>query len=474
MFLVLVLACQAPAPLPDADTLVDSGGDDSGCFTCPDPWEGTLGPSAFSTSRARTRDNPLKGFMTAYQWGAPANDFPDQLEFLYLPMADLWGEGGETLGTGLEPHLEAAAERGHHLVVRVYIDYPAQPSGLPGYLEGSVDCASYEDHGGGCSPDYDDPDLLGAMLGLIASMGGRYDGDPRLGFVQVGLLGFWGEWHTWPNPEWFPSQATQEAVLDAYETAFQTTQLQVRYATQENAGRRIGYHDDSFAYSTLGDVDWFFVSQMESAGAQERWKEVVIGGELRPELQGVVFEEGYELGTYAQDVSACIDATHASYLLNYTAFNGDGVGYTGEERARAEEAALALGYQFEVVGAALGASDRIDDTAQASLSVEISQTGVAPFYYPLFLQVKAEGLAERVEGTESLNLLPGEQTTVQVDLGRVQLDLLQAPLVLGLDSPLLQEGQRIRFATETPWSTETDEVVLRFEVDEETDPGWGS
>ena len=26
----------------------------------------------------------------------------------------------------------------------------------------------------------------------------RYDGDPRIGFVQLGLLGFWGEWHTYP------------------------------------------------------------------------------------------------------------------------------------------------------------------------------------------------------------------------------------------------------------------------------------
>ena len=41
--------------------------------------------------------------------------------------------------------------------------------------------------------------------------------------------------------------------------------------------------------------------------------------------------------TYAQDLGECIEATHASYLLNYTAFNGDGVGYEGDERERAEE-----------------------------------------------------------------------------------------------------------------------------------------
>ena len=34
--------------------------------------------------------------MTSYAWGQPANDFPHQMEFLYLPMADLWGPDGET------------------------------------------------------------------------------------------------------------------------------------------------------------------------------------------------------------------------------------------------------------------------------------------------------------------------------------------------------------------------------------------
>jgi len=36
----------------------------------------------------------------------------------------------------------------------------------------------------------------------------RYDGDTRIGYIQLGLLGFWGEWHTWtgdPSTDtWIP------------------------------------------------------------------------------------------------------------------------------------------------------------------------------------------------------------------------------------------------------------------------------
>jgi hypothetical protein len=461
---LVLLACTGTADKGTEPT----GDTSSSSSTCEDPCETPSTASverSLSPNAALTRDNPLKGFMTSYLWGEPASDFPDQMEFLYLPMADLWDEKGETLETGLEPHLVAAAERRHHAVIRIYIDYPASEIGLPGYLSELVDCEPYEDHGGGCSPDYDDPDLLEAMLGLISAMGERYDADPRLGFVQVGLLGFWGEWHTYPYTEWFPSEETQDAVLGAFDAAFQTTQLQVRTPAASSMERRIGFHDDSFAYSTIGDVDWFFLPGLETAGAQDRWQEVSIGGELRPELQSEVFSEDYETGTYAQDIGECIEATHASYLLNYYAFNGDGVGYQDDERERAEEAALAMGYQFEIESLTLSATGLLEGTVEASIFVELSQTGVAPFYYPLYLSADSDGLDTIVTGTEDLQtLLPGETRTFTVDFGRVSVDVIHQFLTLRLTSPMLQSGQSIAFASQSLWTADTGEITLSWEI----------
>ena len=59
-----------------------------------------------------------------------------------------------------------------------------------------------------------------ALEGLISAMGKRYDRHPRVAFIQLGLLGFWGEWHTYPRNELFASEKTRRRVLEAYRKAF--------------------------------------------------------------------------------------------------------------------------------------------------------------------------------------------------------------------------------------------------------------
>lgn len=470
-------ASDAPAPDTDVSQPKDSADTGSDCgdlCTIPSSAsvETVLDVALLSTEVTRTRDNPLRGFMTSYSWNEPANDFPHQLEYFYVPMANVWDENGETFDSGLEPLIAAAAARGHHTVMRVYIDYPGNESGLPAYLADQVSCQTYTDFGGGCSPDYDDPDLVDAMLGLIEALGSRYDGDPRLGFLQVGLLGFWGEWHTWPHDDWFPSPDTQMSLLNAYDAAFQHTHMQIRLPHANALSLRMGFHDDSFAYYTIGDVDWFFVPILESVGAQNRWQEVVIGGELRPELQGWVFDEDYELGTYQQDFDECVQATHVTYLLNYNAFNESNTGYVGAEKERAEAAVLKMGYQFELVGASLSASGLLDGMVEVQISVDISQTGVAPFYYPIMLQLDSDALDAPIVSTEDLKtLLPDDSRTVVFDLGRVSVDVLNQPVRVSLTSDMLLEGQSIAFATETPWDAKDGQTQVAWDMGCQTESG---
>jgi hypothetical protein len=452
----------ADDPGGEHDSGEPASGDDTAtdCDACPEStvtamW--SMDTTEWAFDSARTRNNALKGFITSYLWGTPVTDFPDQMEFLYLPMNQLWGPEGDRIDEALEPLMAAAAERNHHVVLRVFVDYPSRPTGLPEHLAETVSCNPYTEHGGGCSPDYDHPDMLAAMVGLIEALGARYNGDPRLGFVQLGMLGFWGEWHTWPHGDWFPSVDTQNAVLDAYEAAFPDTFLQARYPSTSMTSRSVGYHDDSFAHSTLGDIDWFFHPRTVASGAEYRWHDMPIGGELRPELQGEVFSDSYVLGEYAQDMNACIDTTHVSYLLNFYAFNGDGTGYVGDDRTRAEQAAIRMGYQFELRAASLRLSGLDGDTVEATVSVEIEQSGVAPFYYPLFVSVASDSLGTGAVGTTDLSdLLPGVRRTINLPLGRVAVAGLSEPWTLTLDGPMISAGQRVRLGTAVP-GTATDE-----------------
>jgi hypothetical protein len=82
-------------------------------------------------------------------------------------------------------------------------------------------------------PDWNDRDFQERLNQLIVQLGQRYNGDPRIAWVDIGFYGNWGEWHIWPFHEGYPrpggaEKATEEskqAIIDAMGRAFDRTQL---------------------------------------------------------------------------------------------------------------------------------------------------------------------------------------------------------------------------------------------------------
>lgn len=411
---------------------------------------------SFTYSRDATSGNPLKGFITSnYNWGEPANDFPQSMEFAYLPLsAVLKGTDQYDFENGLEPIIEAAAARNHHIIPRIYIDYPNLASGMPEHLAPVVPCSQYTEHGGGCAPDYSSPELQSAILNFIAAFGDTYDGDKRIAFIQLGLLGFWGEWHTYPHTTWFADETFQRAVIDAFDDAFDQTKLQIRYPLLDTPQRDIGFHDDSYAYATVGVVDWFFWSRVVAAGAESNWMVAPMGGEVYPPLQQILFSDSYTLGTYSQDFTTITETTHATYMLIYQAFNMNGSGYVDSQREAAEQAALHMGYEFTLKDVVVDAGSLNDTKVDVTLTVTIQNSGVAPFYYPLTLDILSalddSTLMQRT-GIESLMPSP-EGTTYTMSLENLPVASLNGGLVLRLHSEQLLEQQHIRWANETQLS----------------------
>ena len=207
--------------------------------------------------------------------------------------------------------------------MRFYLDYPQScyyTCAVPQFLiDGGLSFNNYSRHGGGMSPDYADEALVSALEAFIARLGSRYDADPRVAYVQLGLLGFWGEWHTYPHNSWIPA-ATRTRVIAAFAYAFNTTQLQLRdpsdypgASAHPGAAARFGLHDDSFAYSTLdgaynGGVStgWYFWPKVLAKGVADFWGVGVMGGELRPELQDEAFEDDYPANTQYKQARAAL------------------------------------------------------------------------------------------------------------------------------------------------------------------------
>ncbi len=77
-------------------------------------------------------------------------------------------------------------------------------------------------------PVWDDPYYLQAHKDFVAALAAKYDGDPRVEFIDVRPFGDWGEWHTSSVVEnLIPSVAVQEDMIKFYADSFSSTTLAI-------------------------------------------------------------------------------------------------------------------------------------------------------------------------------------------------------------------------------------------------------
>ncbi len=404
-------------------------------------------------------DNPLRG-LVPYQ-GELRSVFPHSLEFNYLPLSDLMKGPNDFDWSPLESLLDDVASRGHQTIFRVWVEFPGEPIGIPQYLiddglkvtewlnENTAPFPAKKEW----TPDYEDPRMRLAFQNFIAALGEKYDGDPRVGYITAGLLGSWGEWHTYPRTELFASKEVQTEVLDAFVNAFQSTPILLRYPAgpdqyfqADNSQAPVGYHDDSFAWATLEtgakDDGWFFMAAMRQGGCEDKWKSHPIGGEIRPELWGEIFDnQSNGSDTKGQDFSECLEQTHATWLMDSGIFNLEI--QTPETKQVAIRKIQKMGYEFFASSFSVSALEN----NQVRILVNVRNMGVAPFYHDWRLEVGRwkNGIVEKTWPTEQTmqQILPGETKTLIFDVdGKVEDDFL-----LRVVNPL-SGGLPLRFANE--------------------------
>ena len=363
---------------------------------------------------------PFSGFTAAREWGS-IDKRPATLEFLYIPInAVVTGKDMYDWSTVFEVALAAAAHQHRHVIVRFYLDYPGKVNGVPQYLiDAGLTMNMYTEYGGGTSVNYFDSNLIDFLVTFITNFGNKYDTDHRVGYVQCGVLGFWGEWHTYPHTNWFPTLPTQNRIFDAYISAFPTTMLLQRYPSSGGTSDRprLGFFDDSFCYSTTSDkslLAWYFWPTVMSVGQPEFWQIAAMGGELRPELQDKIFatdRSKYIVGDEKQPWNETVDVTHASWMLNNFAFSGTSDS-DAEEKRVTNVAEQRMGYDYWIASLSTfmtAVTGVADENVEMMLIANVSNRGVAPFYYPLEMTVQLRpSMLTKTINVPSF-ILPGSQ-----------------------------------------------------------------
>lgn len=179
--------------------------------------------------------------------------------------------------------------------------------------------------------------------------------------------------------------------------------------------------------------------------AETTWNTHPIGGEIRPEAWGQVFDE-LPADPRIQNFRKCVEATHVTWLMDSGMFK------TKQDAARitrAGQEVRRMGYEFHVPAVSVGEVKG----SRLSVSLELENRGVAPFYYewkPEYGFLDNGAPVKTLAGSGTLTgLLPGEEPRVWTDL----LDLAGIKpgtytLALRMPNPM-KGGTPIRFANAT-------------------------
>ena len=166
------------------------------------------------------------------------------------------GNGPDAIRDYCNRQWDSLAARNIKVIPRVFLHWPPDGNYWPGDLE---------------TDDFSSPRFLDRLAGLIHKLGVAWDDDPRVAYVETGLIGRWGEQH---HPS--PSQQVTKVLGDAHIAAFRNKLLMNRYPW-EFQEYPFGTHWDS--WGTHKDTARM-VAELESPRLAGRWKTAVRGGEI--------------------------------------------------------------------------------------------------------------------------------------------------------------------------------------------------
>lgn len=333
--------------------------------------------------------------------------------------------------------------------------------------------AEYSGHGPFPIPDMDDPIVLKAHLDFIERLGERYDGHPDIDHVDLGSIGWWGEWHlSGSKQNRMPTVENRMKVVDSYLAAFKKTPLVMligggeclKYACAHGTGWRadclgdMGGFSKSWCHMCKGYPIW-----IKEAGVQDVWKTAPVAWETCWDMRKWV-NEGWSLRYIFNYALAC----HASVINNKSAPlpSGDNV------RPEIERFLRRLGYRLVL--------KELKHPAQASGTLELAMkwqnVGSAPCYHPYRLAYRLtndNGFSKVVVGNVTVNRwLPGSLDLFTPEFFKEVKDLPPGEVYDVSDKIILADVPAEQYKLSVAIVDESSAPVVRLGIKGRADDGW--
>lgn len=273
------------------------------------------------------------------------------------------------------------------------------------------------------APVWDDSIYIWAAKEFAKALAEKYDGDPRIEYIDVRTFGEWGEWHTSHMlGSVMPADSVLKDMLDYYASVFKKTQLVLPsngfgdvYTHALDLG--ITKRDDGFI-GIPGRPDTLLRAYNANlptiAENIAGYKTMLANDDLIPG------------GTQKWTAERWVDAITTAHLTYYVLDQDNDCGYYfyKDNKALADSMSKVIGYNFTVTRAELltiAGADNAASTAENSadtaagnvatntLNITIKNTGVAPCFFDVYL------VAEFVDSTGKALAQIGE--TVRIPKG---------------------------------------------------------
>ena len=289
----------------------------------------------------------------------------------------------------------------------------------------------------GWAPDHNDPYFLARQEELISAFGERYNGHKNIIRMDIGSVGFWGEWHMSHTEPEVPMISEENAVkiIDMYLKYWDSIPLSMligyvpglRYAVSRAAGWRAdslgdyGHFSDTWCHMLNS-----YPQNLEQAEAWEAWK----SGPVAFEPPGTM----HDLDKYVPTKGGGYDKMWDQALQWHgSAFNAKSKSIYTHQVPSIEYFLRRCGYRFALNRIVL---PEILSPGQRHLPIdmEIENTGVAPVYKNYIPAVKLTGGRVSVimtSGARACQWLPGRH--------RVEEDML-LPDFLGAGNYVVSFG----------------------------------
>jgi hypothetical protein len=349
--------------------------------------EATIKPAEYG----RALRNPLMGFTTNsvkdHPWASLAHTY-----FRWNELENNEKDGIDKIISASNQKWNTVAAKNVKVIPRVYLHWDGDKKYWPADMQ---------------ADDYTSAQFQERVLRLIKRLGACWDNDPRVAFVELGIIGKWGEHHS-PSP----SAAQQKLLGDAFAKAFKNKKVSVRHMWEHFTDYPFGEYWDSWAHY---DQMWGHGNSIKKLNDKTgRYKETYIGGEVAYGWGNSAIQAG------PSPTASVAIQKHRDFVINSIRWLHCTQlrwidGYDRNNPAAvvgAEEIQKAFGYRYVLDEVRFSLNDSL------KITFDVTNTGSAPFYYNWPVEVALLDSVTRkpvwkskINNVDIRKWLPGENWT---------------------------------------------------------------